>query len=57
MANTQSKIKLLEELNSKLQAENTELRNENAKVKRENVELRQSLESHEARITKLEKYI
>jgi len=54
MANTQSKIKLLEELNSKLQAENTELRKENAKVKRENAELRQSLESHEARITKLE---
>ena len=36
MANTQSKIKLLEALNSKLQAENTELRNENAKVKCEN---------------------
>ena len=50
----QSKIKLLEELNSKLQTENTELRNENAKVKHENAELRQSLESHEARITKLE---
>ncbi|CAG8625825.1 11595_t:CDS:2 [Cetraspora pellucida] len=31
MANTQSKIDLLEELNFKLQAENSELRNENAK--------------------------
>ncbi|CAG8647623.1 7752_t:CDS:2, partial [Ambispora gerdemannii] len=35
------------ELNSKLQAENTELRNKNAK-------LRQALEGHETRITKLE---
>ncbi|RIB30539.1 hypothetical protein C2G38_2026786 [Gigaspora rosea] len=54
MANIQSKIDLLEELNSKLQAENTELRNENAKVKCENAELRQALEGHETRITKLE---
>ncbi|CAG8712529.1 hypothetical protein C2G38_2184267 [Gigaspora rosea] len=54
MPNTQSKIDLLKKLNSKLQAENTELRNENAKVKHENAELRQDLEGHESRITKLE---
>ncbi|CAG8806338.1 6137_t:CDS:1, partial [Racocetra fulgida] len=41
-------------LNSKLQVENIELRNKNAKVKRENVKLRQALEGHETRITKLE---
>ncbi|CAG8689821.1 4649_t:CDS:1, partial [Cetraspora pellucida] len=50
MANTQSKIKLLKELNSKLQAENMELRNVNVKIKHENAELRQALEGHETRI-------
>ncbi|CAG8489547.1 23837_t:CDS:2, partial [Gigaspora rosea] len=53
-SNTQYKINLLEKLNSKLQAENTEFRNENAKVKCENAKLRQALEGHETRITKLE---
>ncbi|RHZ59926.1 hypothetical protein Glove_360g18 [Diversispora epigaea] len=54
MANTQSKIRLLEELNSKLQAENTELRNKNTELRNENAKLRHDIEGHETRITKLE---
>nr|CAG8608924.1 9519_t:CDS:10 [Entrophospora candida] len=61
MANTQSKIDLLKEENSKLIAEITELSKENVKVNAENIEikaenakLRQALEGHETRITKLE---
>ncbi|RHZ46240.1 hypothetical protein Glove_628g18 [Diversispora epigaea] len=71
MENTQSKINLLEEQNSKLLAEITNLKKENAeipelrkkfaeveaenaKVKAENTKLKQTLEEHESRFTKLE---
>ncbi|RHZ46284.1 hypothetical protein Glove_627g57 [Diversispora epigaea] len=54
MTNTQFKIDLLEEQNSKFQTKNTELRNENTKLRNKNTKLRQDIEGHETRITKLE---
>ncbi|CAG8627829.1 6476_t:CDS:2, partial [Diversispora eburnea] len=47
MGNIKSELDLLKQENTRFLAENTELKNENAK-------LRQDLEGHEARITKLE---
>ena len=47
MGNTKSELDLLKQKNARLLVENTELRNENAK-------LRQDIEGHETRITKLE---
>jgi regulator of replication initiation timing len=61
MANTQSKIDLLEEQNSKLVSEITELREKNAillaeniEVKADNVKLKQALEKYEVRFANLE---
>src|SRR4051812_8069222 len=48
MGNTKSELDLLKQENARLLAENIELRNENAK-------LRQDIEGHEARNTKLER--
>ena len=61
MANTQSRIDLLEEQNSKLVAKITELREKNAvllaeniEIKADNVKLKQALEKYEARFVNLE---
>lgn len=44
-ANPQSKIKVLDELNFKLQAENNELRNENAKIKAEDIKVKEKMQN------------
>ncbi|CAG8698312.1 98_t:CDS:2, partial [Gigaspora rosea] len=54
MANTESKIDLLAEENSKLLAEISELRKENAEIKAENTKLKQDKEDIEARFAKPE---
>ncbi|CAG8494170.1 13221_t:CDS:10 [Acaulospora colombiana] len=61
MANTQSKIDLLEEQicklvddNDTLRRENAEIKSENIELKAENVKLKQALEEHESRFIKLE---
>nr|CAG8585917.1 7795_t:CDS:2 [Entrophospora candida] len=54
MANTQSKINLLEEQNSKLVAEITELRKKYSEIEAENIELKQTLKDYEVRFVNLE---